>query len=801
VALNTVIEAMLAISSEIELPRLLATLMRVVIENAGAQRAAFAQEQAGAWGIVAAGDRERCTITLARPPGIETREEFRAGVICHVARTRQRVILDSAVGYGMFSDDPFIRQHAAASILCTPLLREGRLVGILYLESNLSTPAFTPDRVQLLEIMLAQGAISLENARVYQALQASEKKCRTLYESMMDAYASVDMAGRFNDCNSAFYNLVGYTADEVRSLTYTDITPENWHEQDVKVMQEQLLTRGYSDIYEKEFRRKDGMRIPIELRISLIRDEAGRPVAMWGIIRDITERKRAEHDLNRIQTILSESQKIAHLGSFEYLAESRETIWSEEEFRIYGLTPGAQSPVYEDMLKHHIHPDDAALLDKVFKDALRDGRIYELEHRIVRPDGSERVVYDLAYPYFDEQGNLLRYIGTTLDITEKVRILTALKAEREFLRKVINTAPGMIFLKDSQGRYILANKALGDAYGTTIEGVVGKTDGELIPDAAEAARFRQDDAEVIRTRRENVVAEEPLTTADGRTRWFTTIKVPLVNDDGTCDKMLGVAIDITERKQIREELVRLNASLEQRVAQRTVQLEMANNELEAFSYSVSHDLRAPLRHITGFINLLRQRAADGLDDKNRHYLTVIARAAEQMGTLIDDVLAFSRMGRAEMATTLVDTRQMVEELIASFRQESKGRDISWSVAPLPRVRGDPSMLRAVWVNLISNAVKFTAGKAPAVIRIGHFGQAGEDVFFVKDNGAGFDMRYVDKLFGLFQRLHRAEDFEGTGVGLANVRRIVSRHGGRTWAEGAPGQGASFYFSLPKVKDE
>ncbi|MDX9974599.1 MAG: GAF domain-containing protein, partial [FCB group bacterium] len=251
------------------------------------------------------------------------------------------------------------------------------------------------------------------------------------------------------------------------------------------------------------------------------------------------------------------------------------------------------------------------------------------------------------------------------------------------------------------------------------------------------------------------------------------------------------------RMEAQEEVRHLNAELEERVRDRTAQLEIANKELEAFSYSVSHDLRAPLRHVTGFVNLLNKRASDDLDEKSRHYLTVISDSALQMGKLIDDVLSFSRMGRAELVKTRVSLQDLLTEVLQMVAHELEGRNIVWQVDRLPDVYGSREMLRMVMANLISNAVKFTSSKPEAIIELRHMPDAAEDIIFVRDNGAGFDMRYADKLFGLFQRLHSTDEFEGTGLGLANVRRIVRRHGGRTWAEGVVGEGATFFFSLPK----
>jgi signal transduction histidine kinase len=253
--------------------------------------------------------------------------------------------------------------------------------------------------------------------------------------------------------------------------------------------------------------------------------------------------------------------------------------------------------------------------------------------------------------------------------------------------------------------------------------------------------------------------------------------------------------------QMLAQIQELNQGLEKLVAKRTSQLEEANRELEAFSYSVSHDLRAPLRHVDGFAGLLARHAAPMLDERGRHLLDTISSAAKQMGRLIDDLLEFARAGRTELRITPVDQDAIVASVIRDGAFERKGRQIEWRVTPLPGIRADAAMLRQVWANLIQNAVKYS-GKADAPeIAVGCKppDSNGEQVFFVRDNGVGFDMRYVEKLFGVFQRLHTAAEFEGTGIGLANVRRIIARHGGRTWAESVVGQGATFYFSMPAAE--
>jgi PAS domain S-box-containing protein len=290
---------------------------------------------------------------------------------------------------------------------------------------------------------------------------------------------------------------------------------------------------------------------------------------------------------------------------------------------------------------------------------------------------------------------------------------------------------------------------------------------------------------------ETVNLENRYRCQDGSYRWFSW------NARAALPQKLiyAAARDITEQKESRENIVRLNEQLKNH----TVQLETANKELEAFSYSVSHDLRAPVRHIDGFVKMLAKHANGSLDERGRRFLNIIEDAAHQMGALIDDLLLFSRMSRSDLHPANVALNSLVDEAIASLHPEMNGRNIQWRIGSLPPAQADPAMLRQVWVNLIANAIKYSRPRNPAEIEIGGSDAGrGESVYYVRDNGVGFDMQYVEKLFGVFQRLHRSEEFEGTGIGLANVRRIVSRHGGRTWAESRLNEGATFYFSLPNT---
>lgn len=284
---------------------------------------------------------------------------------------------------------------------------------------------------------------------------------------------------------------------------------------------------------------------------------------------------------------------------------------------------------------------------------------------------------------------------------------------------------------------------------------------------------------------------------DGTHLMAHSVVTAVQDAQGSITGFLGVANDITVRKQAEAEIHRLNEELERRVIERTAQLEAANKELEAFSYSVSHDLRAPLRHITGYVNLLNTHAGEALDAEGHRLLDTVASAAQRMASLIDDLLAFSRTSRAPMRLAPISLNQLVEECRQELAPDLKDRNVTWAISTFPEVLGDRALIKQVLLNLLGNAVKYTRKRLEARIEVGFQSGDTEWQFHVRDNGLGFNMKYSDKLFRVFQRLHSDAEIEGTGIGLANVRRVIQRHGGRTWAEGEPNQGAVFFFTLPK----
>ncbi len=378
----------------------------------------------------------------------------------------------------------------------------------------------------------------------------------------------------------------------------------------------------------------------------------------------------------------------------------------------------------------------------------------------------------------------------------------ALRDSETRLRTLIQTIPDLVWLKDTEGVYRACNPQFARFFGAPETEIIGRTDYDFVArDLADA--FLDNDRRAMAAGGPST-NEEWLTFAEGGYRGlFETIKTPMRDADGNIVGVLGIARDITARKtaemqirQAHDEIRHLNEDLEGRVLRRTAQLEAANADLESFSYSVSHDLRAPLRGIDGFASILAEDYAARLDEEGRRLLGVVSANARKMGQMIDDILAFSRAGRHEMMITEIDMTALVREVWQVLEPQHEGRHVELRLATLPPAHGDLAVIRQVWQNLLGNALKFSRQSAPAVIEVNGEASGGELVYHVRDNGIGFDPADAENLFNLFQRLSGSSEIEGTGIGLAIVKRFVLKHGGRVWAEGQTKGGACFSFALP-----
>ena len=391
-------------------------------------------------------------------------------------------------------------------------------------------------------------------------------------------------------------------------------------------------------------------------------------------------------------------------------------------------------------------------------------------------------------------GRVTSILGAASDITarkeaearidEHQRSLEQLSTE---LETIIDAVPGLVFYKDTANRFMRVNRYLADAYGMTKRELEGTSLYQL-HDQEQAQAYHDDDLEVIRSGQAKLNIDEPWST-DAGLRWVVTNKMPVCGEDGEIKGVIGISLDITARKraeEAREEYAR--------------KLEASNQELDAFAYSVSHDLRSPLRAIDGYSRILLEDHREALDEDGRHMLEEVRAGAQEMGLLIDGLLAFSRLGRREVDKESVDVTEVARRVFTELEVTHPDRRLQLELGELPPAAADPVLLLEVLRNLLGNAVKFTATRATAKVAMWGESSDTETVYHVRDNGVGFDMQYVDKLFKVFQRLHGREEFEGTGIGLALVERIVRRHGGRVWAEAAVGRGATVSFSLPAIND-
>ncbi|WP_375475162.1 PAS domain S-box protein [uncultured Nostoc sp.] len=547
--------------------------------------------------------------------------------------------------------------------------------------------------------------------------------------------------------------------------------------------------------------RPDGTKITAIANVVPIRDSQGEIIGAIDCWRDITNRKLIEEALRQREAELRLiTDTLPVLISF---------VDSEQRYRF-------NNRAYQDWFGHptadiygkhlwEVLGESAYEVVRPYVEQVLAGEQVTFESEVPYKDGGTRYINAIYVPQFNRQGSIEGYAALIADISEQQAALRARKLAEEALRDseeryriLTEVSPQAIWMGDRDGGITYCNQYWLDYTGLTMEQIAGygwiyviHTDDRdrVLKTSMQAVANATNYELEIRFRR----------VSDNSYRWHIVRGLPFRDATGQIIKWVGIASEIHDRKVAEASLQQLNEMLEQRIQERTAQLEAANKELESFSYSVSHDLRAPLRHIAGFIELLQKRnSSTSLDQTSQRYLKIIAETAKQAGILIDELLTFSRMGRTEMRYINLNMEELVQEVKRDLIAQTPGRTIHWQIERLPEAQGDPSMLRLVLRNLIGNAVKYSQTRNPAEIIVGSTDNENEVVFFVQDNGVGFNMQYVHKLFGVFQRLHSDPQFEGTGVGLANVQRIIHRHNGQLWAEAVVDSGATFYFSLPKL---
>ena len=519
-------------------------------------------------------------------------------------------------------------------------------------------------------------------------------------------------------------------------------------------------------------------------------------IGLVGNLRKVAHRMRSVEDLQKSRaSLLREAQRLAGVGSWVWNPDTDEVAWSEEMFRIYRRDPGRGPARYKEAEKLY-PPEVWAHLDAAVKQTFSEGCPFELDCQYLREDGSTGWAVCRGEAVKDESGRIVALRGTVQEITARKLAEDGLReSENKFRTAFAKAAIGMA-MTDMEGRFVEANAAYSSITGYGHEELMGMTFHVVIhPDdfASNMELLNRMAAGDV----EDFVVQNRYLRKNGTVVWVRK-SVSLARDlGGRAWRIIALIEDITVRKRIEDEICLLNEELEERVRQRTEELEAANKELEAFSYSVSHDLRAPLRAMDGFSKALLEDCGPSLSEDGKHYIAVICKGAQSMGALIDDLLTFSRLSRLPLQKRAVDTNKLVRDVLSDLGHQQEGRQLELRVSDLPSCEGDPALMRQVWLNLLANALKYTRQRSPAVIEIGATVEATECVYHIRDNGAGFDMRYASKLFGVFQRLHRSDEYEGTGVGLAIVQRVIHRHGGRIWADAQVNQGATFSFALPR----
>lgn|GEM_PF-1103444 len=606
-----------------------------------------------------------------------------------------------------------------------------------------------------------------------------------IFESVFDDDGAF-VSYRFEYINDAYERITGVTLDEVRGRTVHEVWPEtepSWVENYGAV-----AVSGETRRFEMFHKPTDKM---YDCTVYRPWDTADR---FCVVFEDITERKRRESALRESERRLREAQHIARMGDVTWNVETGEVWWSDGMHELTGYER-TETFDYERVNAEIHHPDDLQRVTEWLRESVASGErtIAPNEYRIVRSDGEALWVHVEGVVARDECGAPTVF-ATVQDITESRRAEEALRESEEKYRFLFDHAEVLVSVYDRDGVCRLMNHKVAALFGGDPAEFVGKRFTELHPDPEAGEEYVRRVRHAIDS---GTVAEyEDEVVFPTATRWLITTVHPVTGAEGGVPAAQIISHDITERKQAERALAELNAELEQRVIDRTAALEAVNAELESMTYSVSHDLRAPVRHIAGFTDLLEKKVGADLGDREHHYLERISASVDQMGVLIDDLLEFSRAGRVELEIEDIDMVDVFHAAMETVRPLVGDREIVWEVGELPSVTGDERLLRLVWVNLLDNAVKFTRTREAGRIAVAAVRGEGEVVFSVRDNGVGFDPRYAGKMFGVFQRMHSADEFEGTGIGLANVRRAIARLGGSTWAEGEPDKGAAFYFSVP-----
>jgi PAS domain S-box-containing protein len=753
----------------------------------------------------------------------------------------------------LFPEDLLLQEMGVESYAGIPLWdSSGRCMGLIAAMDG--RPIRDEEAVkQLLQVAAISAAAFLERERSDLLLRQREREFSTLANNIPDLVARYDSELNCVFVNRAWEQTTGLTAEETLQALAANVPVSPPLIAGLSERVRRVLAEGGSEKIELSWVNIRGECRFHEHVVVPEYDHEGRIVSALAVARDVTERKQSEEALRRVNRELraitdcnevlmratdesallnevcrivcekadyrmawvgfagSDAERsvrpVAWAGAEEGYLRAIRIVWADTED---GRGPaGVAVRTGRSMCSQDFETDPTVAPWR--EEALRRGyrscialplkdesdavfgvfTIYSVEPNAFTPK-EVRLLEELA-------ADLAFGISVLRSRIKRKEAEDALWESTERLRLVLDNMPAFVFWKDRESVYLGCNRLFACNAGLNApEKIVGLTDFDLPWTREETEGYRADDRRVMELGTPKLDYEENQHTADGRVVWLRTSKVPLKNAQGEVIGVLGTYADVTERKRAEEELRTLNLELDQRVRERTAQLEAANKEMEAFSYSVSHDLRAPLRSIDGFSKALLEDYSDKLDDEGQEDLRCVRAASQRMAQLIDDILQLSRISRARLQVARVDLSALAESVLEELRRLEPERRVESAIEPGCVAMADGNLMRIVLENLLGNAWKFTAAKEAARIEFGRTMRDGAPVFYVRDNGAGFDMQYASKLFGAFQRLHTASEFPGTGIGLASVQRIIHRHGGEVWIEGRLDEGATAFFSLPQT---
>ncbi|HVP13003.1 MAG TPA: PAS domain S-box protein [Phycisphaerae bacterium] len=745
--------------------------------------------------------------------------DFGQAICGRVAQEGKRIIAEH-IQESCDARADLVRSFGIRAYACHPLFAQGRVIGTLSFGTK-ARPTFRPEQLEVMKTVADQVAVAMQRVLAEQALrelnetleqrigertrelQLASAYNRSLIEASLDPLVTIDADGKVTDVNAATEKATGRSRRELIGTDFCDYFTEP---EKARAGYQQVFREGAVQDYALEVRRRDGHVTPVLYNASIYMDEAGKVIGVFAAARDVTAARAAQEALRRASAY-NRSLIEASLDPLVTIdADGKITDVNAATEKVTGRT--REELVGTDFSDYFTEPDKArAGYQQVFRDGFVQDYALEIQH----PDGHRTPVLYNASVYQDEAGKVIGVFAAARDITQQKRAEEAVRLERQRLHQLFEQLPVYVILLTPDHYVPYANRYFRERFGESY----GRRCYEYLFGRSEPCEI----CETFTVLKTNQPHTWEWVGPDGRN--YDIFDFPFTDSDGS-PMIMEMGIDVTEQKRLQRELQQANEELERRVAARTAELQASNKELEAFAYSVSHDLRAPLRAMDGFSQALLEDYPQALDVEGRGHLNRIRAASQRMGELIDGILGLSRTTRSEMRPVAVNMSDLARTVAADLRKSDPSRQAEFVIEPQLVVNADANLLRIMLENLLGNAWKFTGKHARARIEVGKMrpeeggartdsrtSEVGpptadrtsdggdETVYFVRDDGAGFDMKYAHNLFGAFRRLHSMTEFEGTGVGLATVQRIVHRHGGRIWAEGQIERGATFYFTIPE----